>query len=150
MPKALLCLFLLLATTLFAATPEQQLLQTDREFARATKAKRADGLISYFADEAVVPKNPPLAGKFAIGDYYQKVFSVPDFSLTWVPTKAEVFTGGKLGYTVGKYVAKFKDKSGKRMEQDGTYITVWKKQDDGSWKVIEDTGSEAGPPRPAR
>ena len=150
MPKALLCLALLFATSLSATTPQEQLLQTDHDFNQATQAKRAEGMAPYWADNAVVPQNPPLAGKQAILLYYQKVFADPDFSLEWVPSKAEVFTGGKLGYTVGNYLVKFKDKSGQWMEQDGTYITVWRKQEDGSWKVIEDTGSEAGPPHPAK
>ena len=149
MPKALLCLLMLFAGTLFAATPKEEILQADRDFNKATQAKRAEGLISYFADDAVVPHHPPLAGKSAIGEYYQKVFADANFSLTWEPMKAEVFAGGKMGYTVGKYVARFEDK-GKRMEQTGTYITVWKKQDDGSWKIVEDTGSESGPAREAK
>jgi len=150
MRSALLCLFLLFAGILFAATPEEQLLQVDRDFQKATETKRAEGLGSYFAENAVVPRNPPLAGKQAIVEFYQKVFANPDFSLTWTPMKAEVFPSGKKGYTVGSYVMKFKDKSGQAMEQNGTYITVWEKQADGSWKVIEDTGSEAGPPRPVK
>ena len=149
MRTALLCLFLLISGMLFAATPEEQLLQTDRDFQHATETKRAEGMAPYWADNAVVPQNPPLAGKQAILLHYQALFADPNFTLTWSPTKAEIFTGGKLGYTVGSYVVKFKDKSGQRMEQNGTYITVWKKQDDGSWQVIEDTGGEAGPPHSA-
>jgi len=150
MRSALLSAFLLFTLAVFAATPEKQLLQVDRDFQKATETKRAEGLGSYFAENAVVPRNPPLAGKPAIVDFYQKVFADPDFSLTWTPVKAEVFPGGKKGYTVGNYVMKFKDKSGQQMEQGGTYITVWEKQNDGSWKVIEDTGSDAGPPHPAK
>jgi len=150
MARVLVCLFLLFSTIVFAATPEEQLLQTDRDFQHATETKRAEGMAPYWAENAVVPQNPPLAGKQAILLHYQKAFADPDFSLEWIPTKAEVFAAGKLGYTVGNYVVRFKDKTGQRMQQEGTYITVWKKQDDGSWKVIEDTGSEAGPPHPAK
>jgi ketosteroid isomerase-like protein len=150
MAKVTLCLLLLISTIGFAASPEEQLLQTDRDFQRATEMKRADGMVPYWADNAVVPQNPPLAGKQAILANYRKEFADPNFSLIWTPKKAEVFAGEKLGYTVGSYVVKFKDKSGQQMEQDGTYITVWKKQDDGSWQVIEDTGSEAGPPHPVK
>ena len=150
MPKALLCFCVLLAGTVFAATPEEQLLQADRGFNQAIHAKLAEGLGSYLADNAVVPSTPPLAGKQAIVAFYRKAFADPDFSISSSATKAEVFAGGKMGYTVGKFASKSRDQSGQLMEQEGTYITVWKKQEDGSWKIIEHTGSESGPPHPAK
>ena len=150
MPRALLCFFVLLAGTVYAATAEEQLLQADRGFNLAIHAKLADGLGSYLADNAVVPSTPPLAGKQAIVAFYRKVFADPDFSISSSTIKAEVFAGGKMGYTVGGFVSKFKNRSGQLMEQEGTYITVWKKQEDGSWKIIEHTGGESGPPHPAK
>ncbi len=129
----------------FAAGPEAEIMQTDRDFNRATQAKRAEGWLLYFAlDEAAIP-DPPTAGRQAITERYQKMFADPDFSLTWEPAKAEVFPSGKLGHTVGTYVAKFKNKEGKTMESHGHYITIWRKQEDGSWKIISDMGSPDGP-----
>lgn len=148
MHRLSLAIILLFAIAALAATPEEQIMQTDRDFNQATQEKRAEGWNSYFAENAAVPLTPPLAGKQAISEHYQKVFADKDFTLTWYPMKAEVFPGGKMGYTTGKYVARFKDKAGKLMEQTGRYITVWKKQSDGTWKIVTDTGSEDGPPRP--
>ncbi len=150
MRLTVLCFLLSCSAVVFAATPEAEIMQADRGFNQATQAKRAEGWNSYFAENAAVPSTPPLAGKQAISEHFQKVFADPDFTLTWDPLKAEVFPGGKMGYTTGKYVVHFNDKDGKKMEQTGRYITVWKKQDDGSWKVVTDTGSEDGPPRPAK
>jgi ketosteroid isomerase-like protein len=145
---------MLFAIGVFAATPEQEILQLDREFNRtfnaASQEKRADQWMSYFADNATVPAATPLAGKQALSDHYKKVFANPDLTLKWDPTKGEVFAGGNMGYTVGKYTARFKDKDDKLMEQAGTYITIWKKQDDGSWKIVADTGSDDGPPHPVQ
>ncbi len=149
MRSGILCVCLLIAATAFAATPEDEILQLDREFSRtfnaAPLATRADQWMSYFAENATVPSAKPLAGKQALTDHYKQVFADPDLKLSWVPSKGEVFPGGKMGYTVGKYTARFKEKDGKAMEQTGTYITVWKKQEDGSWKIVADTGSDDGP-----
>jgi ketosteroid isomerase-like protein len=145
-----LAIFLLFAIAALAATPEEQIMKADRDFNQATQAKRAEGWNSYFAENAAVPSTPPVAGKEAISEHYRKVFADQNFTLTWEPTKAEVFPGGNMGYTTGKYVARFKDKAGKLMQQTGRYITVWKKQADGAWKIVTDTGSEDGPPRPAK
>jgi|tagenome__1003787_1003787.scaffolds.fasta_scaffold19641776_1 ketosteroid isomerase-like protein len=143
-----LLILLTLSISSFAATPEDEILQLDREFShnfnQAAQDKRVAAWMSYFADNATVPAATPLAGKQALTEHYQKVFSNPDLSLSWEPIKAEVFPGGKMGYTVGKYLAHSKDKDGKAAEETGRYITIWKKQDDGSWKIVADTGSDDG------
>jgi ketosteroid isomerase-like protein len=154
MHRRSLCAFILIAVASFAATAEDEIMQADRDFNQkfnaAEQAKRADQWMSYFAENAAVPTTPPAAGKPALTEHYQKVFANPDLSLSWDPIKAEVFPGGQMGYTTGKYLARFKDKDGNKMEQTGRYITVWKKQADGSWKIVTDTGSDDGPPRAAK
>jgi ketosteroid isomerase-like protein len=135
---------LLLGVVAMAGTPEDEIMQADRDFNKATQEKRAEGWLSYFAlDEAAVP-DPPTAGREAIRARYEKTFSNPDFTLTWEPIKAEVFPAGNVGYTTGKYVARFKNKEGRMMESRGRYITVWRKQDDGTWKIVTDTGGPDG------
>jgi ketosteroid isomerase-like protein len=118
----------LLAGIVFAATPEEEIMQVDREFSKAfnqaSQADRAGRWVSYFADNAAVPANPPAAGKQAITEHYKKACADPDLSLSWEPIRAEVFPGGKMGYGTGKYVARFKDKDGNALEQTGRYITV--------------------------
>jgi ketosteroid isomerase-like protein len=128
-----------------ASSPEEEIMKADRDFNKATQAKRAEGWLGYFAlDDAAIP-DPPTAGRQAITDRYTKLFANPDFTLTWDPIKAEVFPSGNVGYTTGKYVARFKNKDGKQMESKGRYITVWRKQEDGSWKIVTDTGGPDGP-----
>jgi ketosteroid isomerase-like protein len=145
-----LLLLLLLCIAAFASTPEEQIMQADRDFNNATQMKRADGWLSFFAlDDAALP-SPPTAGRQAITDRYQKLFADADFKLVWDPVKAEVFPSGDMGYTTGKYVARFKNKEGKLMESKGRYITVWRKQADGSWKIITDTGGPDAPAQPVR
>jgi ketosteroid isomerase-like protein len=96
-----------------ATTPEGEIMKADREFNKATQEKGAEGWLSYFApDDAAVP-DPPTAGRQANTERYQKTFADPEFKLTWDPNKAEVFPSGKVGYTTGKYVARFKEKDGR-------------------------------------
>ena len=140
---AFVCLMMCVGA--MAGSLEDEIMKADRDFNKATQEKRAEGWLSYFAlDEAAVP-DPPTAGRQAITDRYTKTFADPDFKLTWDPIKAEVFPSGKVGYTTGKYVARFKNKDGKMMESKGRYITVWRKQEDGSWKIVTDTGGLDGP-----
>jgi len=141
--------FLLMCLGALAAGPEEQIMQADRDFNKATQEKRAEGWLSYFSLDEAALQDPPTIGKQAITERYQKLFANPDFTLTWEPVKAEVFPAGTVGYTTGKYVARFKNKEGKRMESHGHYITLWRKQEDGSWKIVGDSGGPDGPAKPS-
>ena len=50
-----------------------------------------------------------------------------------------VASSGELGYTSGTYDFSIKDASGKTISDKGKYLTVWKKEADGAWKVLFDT-----------
>ena len=69
-------------------------------------------------------------------------FFTPDGpTLTWTPIKGEVIGAGDVGYTTGRSLFRQKSADGKVTERRGQYLTVWRKQADGSWKVVFDTGS---------
>ncbi len=60
--------------------------------------------------------------------------------LTWEPETADISSGGDFGFTTGPWEAR--DYSGRRSPPlFGYYMSVWKKQDDGSWKVLLDLGT---------
>lgn len=118
------------------------LLALDREWSQTTKD--TDKFLSYFASDASAhPQGMPVAtGTAAIREAFTKMSSVPGFSLSWTPTKAEVSTAGDLGYTVGTYVMTMTGGSDK-----GKYVTTWKKQPDGTWKIVEDIFNSDTPPQ---
>lgn len=132
----------LLATIAFATERDVSvLMQADRDFAKATAAKRLDGWMSFMAPNAVLLRAEPLVGLDQIKAGMAKDFDSPGFQLTWEPTKAEFVGSGPVGYTVGRYEAKFTGDDGKPQTSHGRYMTTWRKQKDGSWKVVADIGS---------
>jgi ketosteroid isomerase-like protein len=153
MKRVLVALF---ALTLFAAAQtsprpkakapaklsgQQLLLQADRAFARDTVAKRLEGWMAYMAEDAILFSDKPVVGTEAIRAFYQPAFADPDFILSWQATRAEMFRSGDTGYTTGRYELHAKDGKGDKVVRHGSYLTVWKKQSDGSWKVIADGGA---------
>jgi ketosteroid isomerase-like protein len=62
----------------------------------------------------------------------------PNVQLTWSPLKVDVSADGTLGYTWGKYRYTSRDKAGKVSDLVGIYLTIWKRQPDGSWKYVFD------------
>jgi len=112
------------------------LLQRDREFAKQSAARGSAAWQEFMAPNAAKPANGArmLIGPQEIGDNMLAAFA-SGFTLTWEPMHAEISRGGKLGYTWGRYRSVFNGKT-----HEGTYMSVWEKQPDGTWKVLFDTG----------
>lgn len=122
----------------------------DRDWARVFAAKDLKRSVDACADNASVlgPGAPAAVGKQAIGQLFSGFFALPDLKMTWHPTQVEVARSSDLGYSVGVYEMSFKDPAGKTVNDHGKYVTVWKKQADGSWKVIYDIFNSDLPPAP--
>ena len=104
-----------------------------------------------FFDEAgsmYAPGAPRATGHEAIQGLFIQLGSLPNLEFTWSPTGATVSASGDLGYTVGSTHMMFDNPEGNRMMEVGKYVTVWKKQADGSWKVIEDIFNNDAPAAP--
>jgi ketosteroid isomerase-like protein len=65
----------------------------------------------------------------------------PTATLSWKPSFAAASAAGDLGYTWGRYEYRDKAADGRPIVQTGTYVTVWRRQADGSWKVVLDGGT---------
>jgi ketosteroid isomerase-like protein len=117
-------------------------MQADRDFCKDTIAKRLDGWMAWMAPNVVAFGGPGYKGLEEVRVSMKEHFENPGTKLSWEPTKAEMFPGGTMGYTTGKFT--FSADGGKTMIVSGTYITVWQKQKDGSWKVVADGGAPDG------
>lgn len=91
---------------------------------------------------------PPVVGHEAIRKAMEGVFTGPDSTLRWQPTRAEILIPGAVGYTTGRYQRRRKSPEGQPLLQEGAYVSVWRKQADGEWKIVLDTGQPDAPPRP--
>lgn len=134
------------------AAEREKLLQVDRDFDQATADQGVEGWVAYFTEEGMMlPAGENLVrGKAAIREEMAPVFGDPSFSLRWSPTAAEISQSGDLGYTYGAYVATSVDKEGKSVLRYGKYVTIWKKQADGSWKAAVDIGNSSPAPMAAQ
>ena len=144
-----LCLFTFGASVVLSAgkKPEEALMQADRDFAEATRTKGVEGWVSYFAENGAMLRDQPITGKEAIRAAMKPFLSTKGLIFTWKPTRAGLLPAADMGYTVGRYSITLPDKDGKPATRTGGYITVWKKQKDGYWRVLADAGSP-DPPKP--
>lgn len=146
----LLCFFLSIGTMTAQEVQDEAtlLMQLDRDFNNATAEKGVDGWVAYFAPNGSMlgDTSKPITGADEIRKAMEPTLSDSNFSLRWHPVKAEIMMPGVLGYTVGRWERLRKDKEGRLMKSTGSYTSIWKKQPDGSWKIVLDTGNPDGPP----
>jgi ketosteroid isomerase-like protein len=62
-------------------------------------------------------------------------------TLVWHPVHGEVSAAGDLGFTVGNAVFTGERGDGAPLVSYSKYMTVWRKQRDGSWRYVVDGGS---------
>ena len=107
------------------------------------KAKDTEALAGHYADDAYfVAPGVTADGTTAIRQVFANASTDPAFAVTFSSDKVDVSGSGDLAYARGKFTEKYTDKkTGKVMTGNGTYLTVYKKQDDGSWKIVEDVAA---------
>lgn len=117
-----------------AEKEEEALMQKDREFSNASKKKSDAAYAMYAADNVRILRDgiEPVTGKSKIKT------AIPDSGkLSWDPVGVGISASGDLGYTYGTSI----------LESDapikGSYLHVWKHQQDGSWKLVLDVMSHS-------
>jgi len=118
---------------------KNEIMQVEKEFAEMAANKSvAETFIAFAADNAVLNRNSSIIeGKIAIKAYFDQQ-TLTDVKLEWEPNFVDVSESGDLAYTYGKYTFSAFDPTGKKIEAKGIFHTVWKRQEDGSWKFVYD------------
>ena len=106
----------------------------------AFHAKDAAKLSGYYAPDAVLAiPGRTVQGADAIKKANAEDLSDPAFKLDFTNERTDVAQSGDLAYTSGSFQVTFTSTESKKVEsQTGTYVTVFRKQADGSWKVAAD------------
>ncbi|UAY53278.1 YybH family protein [Ferruginibacter albus] len=121
-------------------TSRTEIIETDKAFSKLSEEKGVRAAFMEYIDSAGVllrPRSLPIEGADAI-DYISQDNDTT-IIMTWEPTGAAIAKSGDLGYTYGTYLIRYKNKDS---VQKGTYLSIWKKQADGKWKFVLDTGNE--------
>ena len=124
-------------------TPDQysqELMKTDSAF---NKLCQDSGSVYAFKKMCGTEIVTMSEGQLPISDkqvYLKSIENGGNVLLSWKPVKAESSSSGDLGYTFGNWYLKSKTKAGTDTTYYGNYISIWKKQPDGSWKYIFDAG----------
>jgi uncharacterized protein (TIGR02246 family) len=129
----------------------QALKDNEAQWVQDYRAKDLDRLVAHYVADAtlITPGMPPAVGTDAIRGVLKEMVGDASFTLTFQAARVEVSKAGDYGYTQGAYTITMTDtKSKKPMKDSGSYVTVYKKQADGSWKAVSDIASSGPPPAP--
>jgi ketosteroid isomerase-like protein len=92
--------------------------------------------LAYAAPEGVIVNR---SGPVNAIETWSKREPAPTGLLTWWPTYADVSRAGDMGWTTGPF--EFREKAtDEKPDGTGHFFTVWRKQQDGSWKWVLDLG----------
>jgi len=143
------------ATPVDTRGDEATIRSLDTEWVKAAQAKSVDQWVAFYSDDAaVLPANEPMAtDKASVRKSVSGLLGLPGVDLSWQPTRVEVARAGDIAYVYGTYRLSFEESPGKRSEDRGKIVEIWKKQDGGSWKCIVDTWNSdlpANPPAPSK
>jgi ketosteroid isomerase-like protein len=114
----------------------RSLIETERAFSRLSAEKGLPtAFATYLADDALVFRPLPVPGK----PLYQNRPAMPGVRLTWEPAKAGISRDGDLGFTTGPWELVY-EQDGAQKTSYGHFVSIWKKQPDGAWRVAIDLG----------
>ena len=125
-----------------AGSALRSMVESERAFSRASVERGISAaFVAFSADDGVIFRNTPLNSK----KFWTERGQVPGV-LTWQPAYADIARAGDLGYTFGPW--EFRQKSLEdKPAGHGHFVTVWRRQPDGSWKFAADIGV-SHPPLP--
>ncbi len=124
--------------------PQAQVREAERAFAQTMADRDHAGFVSFLAEDAVfLSKGGVLRGRQAVAEGWKPLFAAPKAPFSWEPDRVEVVSSGGLAVSTGPV----RNPQGERV---GTFVSTWRLEADGKWRIVLDTGCPACecPPRP--
>jgi len=135
-----------------AASPdiaaETQAIQKAEEAQLAAITARDEaGSTSVYAEDAVFVDDHGNAsrGRAAIASAFKPFLADPTMKLDYKPGSKVFSSSGDMAYSTAEFSQSYTDpKTKKLVTSKGTNVSVWRKESDGSWRLVADS-NPAGP-----
>ncbi|MDD2763058.1 MAG: nuclear transport factor 2 family protein [Opitutaceae bacterium] len=119
-----------------------ELARMEDAFCAMTKEKGIQAAFEFFAapDVAFIDTDPRrFRGIAAVRERMGP--EQPGVSVTWSALFTDVSDDGTLGYNWGRYEWRIPGADGRTIVRTGYFLTIWKRQSDGSWRYVMDSGA---------
>lgn len=124
--------------------------QADSAYTKAGLAKDRAAFVGLYAADAVMypPEVAPVSGLDAIGKFVDGFLADPTFAGSFQPLEVEVSTDGTIGYTLNAATLTYTGTDKKLVTERLRDFHVWRRQADGSWKLVVDIWNAEPPAAP--
>jgi len=115
-------------------------MQLSKEWSKLAGTDSIERILSFWADDAIVmsPGQPPIKGKTAIREMVEGTSKIPGFKISWEPLSVAVSKSGDLAFLIEQNQITINDSLGQPITEYNKAVTIWRKENDGSWKNIVD------------
>lgn len=122
----------------------EMLFALDREFVQYRLEHGTYAAFAKFLADDAITLPPGEAPKIGLEAVLLDAGDRPNTTVTWEPETGDI--SGDLGYTWGLFSINTTADDGSLSKQHGKYTSVWKRQDDGGWKIVIESFSLNPPP----
>ena len=124
------------------AAAREQVMATERAFARTMADRTLQAFSSFVSEEAVFFSGPtPLRGKAAVTAFWQRFYNTPQAPFSWDPDEVEVLDSGTLALSSGPV----KNPEGVVFAR---FTSIWRLEAPGQWRIVFDRGNPVAPTKP--
>jgi ketosteroid isomerase-like protein len=120
-------------------SPLHDMVKTEQAFSKMAQDKSIrDAFMTFIADDGLLFRPGAVNGKKWMIEHPAPPSDKKPV-LAWQPAFAGMAASGDMGFTTGPWEAKA-DVNDEKISGHGHFVTVWKKQADGSWRFVVDLG----------
>ena len=136
----------ILAVAVGLATDDaaKQVICAETGFSRAAEARDLDLFLAYVDPDARFVARSVARGREEVAAAWAPMFEPDGPLLRWRPAIVELTADGKLALSRGPYRLTQIDEDGNVVHTWGHFNSTWRLTDDGQWRVLFDSGGDAG------
>jgi ketosteroid isomerase-like protein len=124
-----------------SAKVEESIRAGEAQWQKDYAAKDINALAGHYAEDAALggPGDPLATSESQRRKMLQNLIIDPNMKIEFAADRVQVAEAGDMAYSRGHYTLQMTDKAtNKPSISHGSYLTVYKKEADGSWKAVED------------